>query len=370
MSAPARQAVPVVEVTEGCRFCWMCRQACPVGHVTASETLTPHGWALAIASVKRGTLAWNAESADVLYKCADCGLCRAHCVTDQPLPEAIALARVAVAEAGLAPKAAYDLQRRLEEWGGAHGPAGAATRDTGEVGIFVGDAGGAAGAGTLDAAVALLDAAGIRTVRVAPGRSTGAVASSLGFPSTARALADAVIGDVEASRCRTLLVLGPGERYAFERLYRDRLNVAWPAGVEVREVTGVLADALAGGRLAFRRTDAERPYAYQDPDETARLGRDGAAPRALLAAALGAAGERRLFWRDGRAHPTGAGGGLDVTQPELAAALAQARFADARAAGATLLVTEDPASLQMLQRHRPPDIEVAGLYELLRDHMA
>ena len=82
--------------TENCRYCLMCRHVCPVGHVTQLETLTPHGWGLTIASVRRGLLTWNDETVDVLYSCADCGLCRANCVTDQPLPDAIAAARAEV----------------------------------------------------------------------------------------------------------------------------------------------------------------------------------------------------------------------------------------------------------------------------------
>ena len=77
------------QTTEGCRYCWMCRHACPVGHVTARETYTPHAWALLIESVARKQIAWNRESADVMFACADCGLCQAHCATDQPLPDAL-----------------------------------------------------------------------------------------------------------------------------------------------------------------------------------------------------------------------------------------------------------------------------------------
>ena len=78
------------QTTENCRFCWMCRHACPVGHVTQRETLTPHAWALTIdVGASAGPLTWSPDAADVLYACADCGLCQAHCVTDQPLPDAI-----------------------------------------------------------------------------------------------------------------------------------------------------------------------------------------------------------------------------------------------------------------------------------------
>ena len=78
--------------TDNCRYCLMCRHVCPVGHVTNLEPLTPHGWGLTIASVQRGLMTWNTETVGVLYHCADCGTCRANCVTDQPLPEAIAAA--------------------------------------------------------------------------------------------------------------------------------------------------------------------------------------------------------------------------------------------------------------------------------------
>src|SRR5262245_26975030 len=111
MNGAANAPVPT---TENCRFCWMCRQACPVGHVSHRETYTPHAWALTIESVKRGQLEWNDESVSVLYACADCGLCQAHCATDQPLPDAIAQARAEVVAAGKAPAAVYAYVSRME----------------------------------------------------------------------------------------------------------------------------------------------------------------------------------------------------------------------------------------------------------------
>src|SRR5213593_2759229 len=95
----------VIATTEGCRYCLMCRHVCPVTRVTYNEATSPHGWALEIASVRRGLLQWNAETTDLLYQCADCGLCQAFCVTDQPLPQAIVAARAAVVATGHAPPA-------------------------------------------------------------------------------------------------------------------------------------------------------------------------------------------------------------------------------------------------------------------------
>src|SRR6476660_8468226 len=103
--------------TENCRFCWMCRHVCPVGLVTSRETLTPHAWALTIESVKRGQLSWNRETADVMYACADCGLCRSHCVTDQPLPDAIVEARAEIVRRGVAPAVVAEIDRKLRTYG-------------------------------------------------------------------------------------------------------------------------------------------------------------------------------------------------------------------------------------------------------------
>jgi Fe-S oxidoreductase len=416
-----------IETTEDCRYCWMCRQACPVGHVTARETLTPHGWALTIASVKRGAIAWNDETVDVLYSCADCGLCRAHCITDRPLPDAIAATRAQLVATGKAPAIVRELEERLKRFGSLYaGPAdetaaskvaaaralearadvvirqtisdarGASTggsastsggvgsggasashgasisggASVGGVGLFVSDVGRRLGSREVDAVVRLLGAVGIAPVLVGEGWSNGVVASSLGLVDTAVALGRRVVADVEASGCRQLLVLTPEDRYAFEGLYRDRLGVVWPAGVAIREVTSVLGEALAAGRLVFRpRANATPTYAYHDPCHTARVDRDDAAPRALLAAALGGGSARQPFWRERRAHPCGATGGLQFTQPGIAASLADARLADTRAAGASWLITDDPACAHHLRSRPQQDVTIVGFYELLADQL-
>lgn len=363
MSLPSDPAA----TTEDCRYCWMCRHVCPVGHVTKLETHTPHAWALLIASVKRGTLQWNAETADVLYQCADCGMCRTHCVTDRPLPEAIALARAEVAGAGLAPRAVYALRDSLVRQATSM-PAS----DTGraDVALFAGDTTTGVGAASLDAALALLAAAGVRPATIGRGLSNGVVASTLGFPDLAQAQARAVLSEIERAGSRQLLVLSAADRYAFERVFVERLGVAWPEHVVLTEVTTVLADAVAQGRLAFRRDDKAPSYAYHDPCHAPRIDRDGAVPRTLLSAALGEASARALFWRAGRAHPCGAVGGLEITQPAIAAQLADARLADATAAGASWLVTDDPSCLRHLQSRSAAGVSVVGLYELLVDHLA
>ncbi len=61
---------------------------------------------------------------------------------------------------------------------------------------------------------------------------------------------------------------------------------------------------------------------------------------------------------------------MEFTQPALASALADSRFADAAAAGAGCLVTEDPVCVYHLNARRPAGIDVRNLYELLAAHCA
>jgi Fe-S oxidoreductase len=347
----------------------MCRHVCPTGFATKQETHTPHGYALLVASATRGVSTWDAETVDALYHCADCGCCESHCATHQPLPEAIVGARASLAAAGLAPAAAAEVRARLEQWGSVHGdPGPRPAHATGPIGLFVGDALPAGDTRSVDAALRVLARAGVEAVAVGVGRSTGLVASALGFVDTAKTLAAAVLADVAASGCRELLVLGPGDRFAFERAYASRLGVTWPTGVLVREATAALVEALASGGLRLQPVADDRLWAYQEPDHAVRVG-DRPWPRQLLAAALGAAQERRPLRRDERAHPCGVAGGLDLTQPALSATLAEMRVEEACAAGAVRLVTEDPACVRHLRRHAAGRVEVVDLFELLASRL-
>jgi Fe-S oxidoreductase len=344
----------------------MCRQVCPVGHVTSRETLTPHAWALTIESVKRGQLAWNRETADVMYACADCGLCRSHCVTDQALPDAIVDARAAIVRRGLAPEAVADIDRKLRAHGNPYSSDPPAARGAkGPVALFVGDTGRYRGAKSVDAAIKLLRAMGTEVVPISSGRSTGLLANTLGLTETAATLGRAVLEDVEASGAREVLVLAPADRWTFEYVYPHRLGLKWPVSVAIQEVSDVLARAVADSKLTFEPRAAGVPYGYHEPCHAPRVSPDRVAPRALLAAVLGAGSARDLFWRGSRAHACGAIGGLEFTSPDIARRLAEARLADAANAGARVLVTEDPMCLAHLGAHGRDGMEVTGLYELL-----
>lgn len=360
----------VIATTDNCRYCLMCRHVCPVGHVTRLETLTPHGWGLTIASVRRGLLHWDEATVTALYQCADCGTCRAHCVTDQPLPEAIAEARAEVAAAGLAPAAALAVAERLAAFGNPYvAQAPEPPLGEGPVALFVGDEVAHRWPAALEAALKLLAVLDIRPALIGRGRNNGYLASSLGFPDLARRLAEATLAELTAVGAHRLLVLSPGDYYAFHRLHDERLGLTRPRHLEVTEVVNLLARALEMGDLSFRQAAPDGPYAYLDPTHTVRVDGRWDAPRRLLEAVLPNP-PRELFWRRERTHPTGSTA-LQFTQPDLAALLTTARLEDAQRAGVRLLVTEAAGDLAVLAPLAPRfGLAVRGLYELLADHLS
>lgn len=359
----------VILTTDNCRYCLMCRHVCPVGHVTALETLTPHGWGLLAASQRRGLTEWNAETVKVMYSCADCGACRAHCVTDQPLPEAIAATRAEIAARNLAPVIAYQLNDALKRWGNPYreqAPEGVS--GSGEVALFVGDAARYLWPDGVAGALRLLKAVGIEPALIGVGRNNGYLASSLGFPDTAAALAHATLDEIADVGARQVLVLTPGDYFAFRQLLDERLGVLWPEGLALQEVTVLLAEKLAEGALALNRWDQDTPYAYVDPTHSVRVTGRYDAPRRLLAAVMPGPG-RELYWRRERTHPTGSGA-LRWTNPHIARHLTYARLSGAAEAGARLIFCEDPADLSALSEHAGMfGLRVEGLYERLAQHL-
>jgi Fe-S oxidoreductase len=363
------QLQTTTSVIENCRYCLMCRHVCPVGHITRKETLTPHGWGLTIASVERGLISWNPETVEVLYSCADCGTCRTHCVTDQALPNAIAATRATVAAQGFAPAVAGDVHDALEKWGNPYqAEIPRAAGGKGDVALFVGDDAHFLWPAALEAALKLLAAAGVKPVLVGIGRSNGYLAASLGYPETARKQVQETLAELKTSTAGTMLVISPGDAWAFSSMMKERLGLEWPGGVKLQEMTAFLEEKAESGRLKFKPASETQPYSYVDPTHSLRLPGRWEAPRRLLGRALAGTG-KELYWRKERTHPCG-NGALQFTNPHISNHLNWVRLEDARTAGARVIFTEDPGCLSHLDQHAERfGLKVNGLYEVLAEHL-
>jgi Fe-S oxidoreductase len=359
----------VIDTIENCRYCLMCRHIASVEYVTHKETLSPHGWALVVASVKRGLLEWDADTVDVIYSAPDHGNSRAHCVTDQPLPAAIAAVRAEIVSQQLAPPVVYEIDKNLREFGTPFSKRKpGVVPGEGEVALFVGDEAQYLWPKTLSVVSDMLVTLGINPVMIGLGRNNGYLASSLGLPDTARQLAEGTLAELQASGASQMLVLSPGDYFTFNQLYSERLGIEFPNDVELLELSTLLADRLKGGEINFNKFTDKTPYAYVDPTHAVRIPERHDAPRQLLAEIMPSA-PRELFWRRERGHPVGSTA-LQFTKPDIAAKLTIARLEDAQRSGAQLLISDDPGTLKQLDEYAEEfDLQVKGLYELLFDQL-
>ncbi len=355
--------------TENCRYCLMCRHVCPVAHVTRSETYSPHGWGLTIASIRRGLIDLDAETIDVIYTCADCGTCQADCVTDQPLPSAIAAMRAEITEKDLAPVQVREVHDKLQKWGNPYGERPAEKPvEKNDVALFVGDHAHYLSPGVVDAVLTLLKAVGVEPALIGVGRSNGYLASSLGYRELAAALMRQTLDDLAAVNAESMLVLTPGDLYTFSQLHEERNGLKWPDDVSLQEVVPYLSEFLDAGTIHFDSLNGSAPYAYVDPTHSVRVTGRFDAPRRLLDAVMKAP-RVELFWRRERTHPSG-DGALQYSQPQIASHLAYSRLGDAVKSGARQIITEDPATLSQLVNHSKRfKLEGKNLYVLLAEQL-
>lgn len=360
-----------ISTLENCRFCLMCRHVAPVGLVTNQEALTPRGLGLLVTSQRRGLVDWNAETVGIAFSEVDGGNSRAHCATDQPFEEAMAAVRAELVNEGLAPTAVTQLHHHLQQY---HTPfASEPPRPVvgeGEVALFAGDEAAYLWPETISAILRLLSVVGIEPVLVGNGRNNGLFAHSAGFPELAAQLWQTTFDELEIVGAQAVLVLSAGDFYAFTERSRgfSRNGTAKASTPFIIEVVTLLAERLADGEIAFRKTEDDAPYAYVDPTHAVRVPGRHEKVRGLVTAVMPTP-PRELFWRKERAHPVGSTH-LQFSNPPLAERLSRARLQDAQNSGAKTLICEDPATLYQLNRFAGDyGLAVKGLYELLAEQV-
>lgn len=353
-----------IQTIENCRFCLMCRHVAPVGYVTCNETLTPHGVALVASMQHKGSLDWTPDTLDVLYSEPDGGNCRAHCVTDQPLPAAIAQIRAEVASEGLAPSEISHANDRIWKNHSAFGKYQPST-SRGEWGLFVGDPGFNLSPATAQAAIRLLAACGVEAIPVGRGLDSGFIPSSLGYPDTARRQAQFCIEEVQQAGVRKLLVLSPQDLFAFRQMYAERMDINWPKDILLIDLVDFVADRIQKDHIKVLPpvTTTNHLTAYVDPTHAVRLPTRFDAARILCKVLLGTP-PLELFWYRERAHPVGSTA-IQFMRPDIGARLTEFRLQDAVKRGAKTILCDDPATLHELRLRNDSPLRVQGLYELL-----
>lgn len=320
---------------ETCAYCpKLCRAACPIAEVEASETVTPWGQMRAVFDTARGAIEPSADFAALSFACTACRNCRESCDQRNLVPETLFEARALYREQGLAPPAVARFQERfgerlsrvkarVEELRGAHGHSAAAP-----TALVLG----------CDYTLHLRDEIedGIAAARALFGPlcivsgCCGLPLDAAGDPAGAKALRAELRGELTTARRAVAFDAG----CAFT--LRD-FGVEPFARAAERSLQGTRSSPTAAGTLR-----------YHDPCYLSRGLGETRSPRALLARASGRA-PAEFSRRENRTYCSGGGGLLPLSRPDTRARIAANRVEEHERLGGGTIVTACAASLRSLR---------------------
>ncbi|HEX2988133.1 MAG TPA: (Fe-S)-binding protein [Chloroflexota bacterium] len=375
---------------------WDFAEVCPIHQRYHWDAYSGQGLVNIAQEVLEGTLAWDSGLLELIYSCTTCGACDINCksVRDmEPLDTILALRAKCVAD-GQGPMPEHRAQAdnltregniygrpRSErgawlEWEGAGQP-GLTTTNDAEVAFFVGCGTAFNYPQTARDIARILQAGGVEF------QVLGADELCCGAPlwrtGQVDAFAKSVARNLQAFRARGIktLVTGCAECYGTFRGGYSRLDPM--DDIEVLHITQVIARLLEEGRLNLKaspKTDPDLKVTYHDPCLLARLsekyvpwhgeieaygrhvppkawrrGTDGVyeAPRTVLQAIPGVE-LVEMVRSEECGYCCGAGGGVSLSNPELAEWIAGERLREARASGAEAIVSCCPFCRDNLTR--------------------
>ncbi|HIQ05009.1 MAG TPA: (Fe-S)-binding protein [Anaerolineae bacterium] len=358
----------------GCRFCPMCKPAGEVANLTMLESHTTRARAMMLWRIANDLATWGSREVELLYQSTLDSISQAWCVNHYPVSEYMAVARVEVFRAGLAPESVQQaLQRTTPE----------PVPVNGDVLLLASEAAELGDAKAYQPALQALARAGVQAKPLVA--ASGALTYSLGDRQCARDQATRVVDLIQESNAWMVIADSPQTLWALHRIY-PVLEVSLPTGVTVTSLSEHLARAVQEGRLTLPRHDGERIFfhdsrsaclvademaqaeviqpGYRGPEETLGKGEVYDAPRRLV----DNMGMERLcsVWSRSLSKSCGADDGLWLIYPKLAEGLARQRLQEAKQLGAELIITDSVLCARHLARAAEEgDVHVHWLPELL-----
>ena len=365
------------ETIRSCRYCFLCRYACPTFQATKLESVTPRGYALLLMEVDQGRKNWTPATVERFYQCTQCGLCRQICEYHWPEDELVLHARQAIVEAGQTPANVAALA------------AGLLSTKTGTAGLKVANEKPVppnskirllyfAGCQALEqrleivqANLKLLNVAGIEWDMLEEESCCGAAMFELGYAQEARIAAHHLAMRI-AERQPEILLTGCAHCFrAFHEFY-PAWDAGLPAGIQVMHTSQFFHTLANSGRLQIRQNSNGIQAAYHDPCQLGRKMGIYEQPRQLIANATGAP-PLELFHDREAAECCGGGSLMHRTQPEISRQVALLRLERARETGANTLVTacqDCKTAFLNAQAGQSDKFNIMDLSELLSNSLA
>lgn len=340
----------MVQMTN-CALCPnMCRFDCPVTASIKKETVTPAGKMRLNVMLEKGLLAESKELYDYFYQCTGCRSCEHWCPFENLIvPELLRDVKAKAVESGLAPRSVYKINQQLKKSSALYPPEQLAplpelsTTDP-EVLFFAGCAYRSHNPSAIDAALTVLQAAGVKVTVLQDETCCGFPAHSAGLQDTAAELMQQLSTRINATGAKILVTSCPECLQTFKVRYPEagiRLNM------EIMHFAQFSANLVKEGRLKFNPLRAL--MVWHDPCVLARQAEIIQEPRSILASIP----EFYLLeprYKEAETHCCGGGQIYDLIEPESALEIARLRAEELEVPNAQAIVTACPFCEDMLER--------------------
>lgn len=352
-------------ITDACRFCWMCRHICPVGLVSGKEGNTPRGRAL-LLSLDTRDIKLSPDAYELMFQCALCNACTNDCATGYDPAVFTREARTRAIVEDHVPGAVKPVLYRAMAGNITGKPVNEriaeAARDLDEkpeVLLYLGSSAIREGAASALALISLLKKAGVKFTVLSDEPDSGAhLFDLMGQVEEVQDFAKACVDRISKTGIKTIVAIDP----TYARFFKHQCG-EWDLMGDIKTVTATafVADLISQGRLTVNKLDAPSAT-FHDPCRLAR-DLDETQPARDIIAAMGI--ELKEMFLNRKLTKCCGGVVLRESYGKLAADMAKARWAEADSTGAKLLITACPACAENASAHVPENMETADLFVLL-----
>ena len=336
-----------------------------------------------LTAISQGTLPASAAISRFLFACLDCRSCLAHCPAAVRTDEIFQIARRAFARSEFFPGALTQMDQRVDAEHNISGeanesrllwqdnleekPTALVGKAGAEVLFYVGCVASLypMAYAIPQSMVELMEAAKIDFTTL------GGTEWCCGYPLHAAGLdiddlIEHNLAEIRRLGVKTLVATCPSCYYTWTNYY----PTGAPGDVKVMHATQFLADLVESGRLKLGEVKAK--VTYHDPCDLGRKSKEFDAPRRILEAIPGV---ELVEMPNNRMNAVccGGGGNQESLNPELSAAIADARLAEAVGTGASILVSacqQCERTLTMAARRAKARVKVMDVTEILRRSVA
>ena len=300
-----------LDTIKTCRYCPMCKQACPSAFISYRESDTPRGRAMLLYSIYYAEKEYSTSAIESVYNCFVCGSCMSWCagfeMGGQHIPNMIRFARKDIVKRQMVPAIVGAIKNSIlandNSWQIDKSKSFSANliEQKAELLYFMGSETAFKNHEIAEAVIKILNKLKVSFTLLKNEPTSGKVLDMLGYETEAIWKATELFKRITDSGCKTLLVSDPLEYDVFINDY-PKWGLVFAANVKILHLTEYLAEAIKSGNLILNKTDETITLA--DSEFLGRFNNIFDSPRDIIKSS---AGENfvEMRWSREKLLPTG-----------------------------------------------------------------